>query len=256
MKSLTIDGIDLIIDEVYREPEHASSLDVCAMAMYNGQSVTIPMNGKTIEQIVFGKYVIVVVEKNTNNRYRLVSPLEGKLVYASKNLPTVSLKEALSWKSSFMAWSSPTKYAWQGHHFYAIMPYDEKTLDWIRSYMPNKRASINGEMRRMVYAKCGGHCAYCGREIDISEMQVDHVESHYRHQGKDCVENYLPACRDCNGLKSDYLLEEFRNVLIPKCAKANPNSNTRAGRICKAYGLKGRPKRITFYFEKESKDAK
>ena len=254
MKSLTIDGIDLYIDEIYREPEHASILDTSVMAVFNGQSVSIPMNGKTIEQIVFGKYVIIVVEKGTNNRYRLVSPLEGKLVYASKNVPKMSLKEALLWKASFMSWSSATRYAWQNHQFKAIMQYNEQTMEWIRSYMPSKRASIKGDMRREVYAKCGGHCAYCGKKIDISEMQVDHVESHYRHQGKDEIENYLPACRDCNGLKSDYLLEEFRNVLIPKCAKANPNENTRAGRICKAYGLKGKPKRITFYFEKENKN--
>lgn len=254
--SLTIDGIQIVIDEVYREPEHASVLDTYAMAIYKGQSVTIPLNGKTIEQAVYGKYVIVVEEKNSKNHYRLVSPLEGKLLYANRNVPTVNLKEALLWKASFMSWSSATKYAWQGYLFYAIMPYNEQTMDWIRSYMPSKRSAIKGETRRAVYAKCGGHCAYCGKAIDISEMQVDHVESHYRHQGKDSVDNYLPACRDCNGLKSDYLLEEFRNVLIPKCAKANPNSDTRAGRICKAYGLKGKPKRITFYFERGNEDAK
>ena len=30
-------------------------------------------------------------------------------------------------------------------------------------------------MRQRVYDKYDGHCAYCGREIKMSEMQVDHI---------------------------------------------------------------------------------
>ena len=122
--------------------------------------------------------------------------------------------------------------------------------EFIKSYMPVKRSRIDAETRRKVYEKCDGHCAYCGKEITIQEMQVDHVDSHYRHQGQDTMDNYLPSCRDCNGLKSDYLLEEFRNVLIPRCAKASLASNSREARICKAYKLKWNKRKIVFYFEK------
>lgn len=130
---------------------------------------------------------------------------------------------------------------------------EDKAEEFIKSYMPLKRSRVDSDMRRLVYAKCDGHCAYCGKEIKIEEMQVDHVDSHYRHQGQDSIDNYLPSCRDCNGLKSDYLLEEFRNVLIPKCAKASLASNSRASRICKAYKLKWNKSKIVFYFERNKK---
>ena len=28
--------------------------------------------------------------------------------------------------------------------------------------------------REEVYNKCGGHCAYCGNDITIKQMQIDH----------------------------------------------------------------------------------
>lgn len=137
-------------------------------------------------------------------------------------------------------------------------------LDIYRGYMPSKRTIIPKATREEVYKKYSGHCAYCGKPIAISEMQVDHVTSHYRHNGKDEIGNYLPSCRDCNGLKSDYTLDEFRDTLIPNCARkvtakggmVNRIRDCRALRIAKAYGLDKDPKKkITFYFEeKEEKE--
>ena len=34
--------------------------------------------------------------------------------------------------------------------------------------------SFSKKTREAVYAKYDGHCAYCGRDIDIKDMQVDH----------------------------------------------------------------------------------
>lgn len=34
--------------------------------------------------------------------------------------------------------------------------------------------SFSRKTREAVYAKYDGHCAYCGRAIDIKDMQVDH----------------------------------------------------------------------------------
>ena len=31
---------------------------------------------------------------------------------------------------------------------------------------------IPKKIRELVYAKCNGHCAYCGREIAYKDMQV------------------------------------------------------------------------------------
>ena len=37
--------------------------------------------------------------------------------------------------------------------------------------------------RTKVYQKYSGHCAYCGKNIEITEMQVDHMKSK-KHGGK------------------------------------------------------------------------
>lgn len=36
--------------------------------------------------------------------------------------------------------------------------------------------SFSKKKREAVYAKYDGHCAYCGRSIDIKDMQVDHFK--------------------------------------------------------------------------------
>ncbi len=33
--------------------------------------------------------------------------------------------------------------------------------------------------RQQVYDKCDGHCAYCGVEITLKQMQVDHIQPHW-----------------------------------------------------------------------------
>ena len=79
------------------------------------------------------------------------------------------------------------------------------------------------EERLKVYNKYGGRCAYCGREIEYKDMQVDHIvpkqrNYHYRPDvGKDEFENYNPSRRRCNFRKGMYTLEEFREELKRQC---------------------------------------
>ena len=54
--------------------------------------------------------------------------------------------------------------------------------------------------RLIVYNKYNGHCAYCGHEININEMQVDHIHPQ-RLGGTDDISNLNPACRLCNHYK-------------------------------------------------------
>ena len=37
------------------------------------------------------------------------------------------------------------------------------------------KIAINKKTRELVYKKYDGHCAYCGKEIEIKDMQVDHM---------------------------------------------------------------------------------
>ncbi len=39
-----------------------------------------------------------------------------------------------------------------------------------------KRRKLSKAERVEIHNKYDGHCAYCGCEIDISKMQVDHVK--------------------------------------------------------------------------------
>lgn len=33
--------------------------------------------------------------------------------------------------------------------------------------------------REQIFLKCNGHCAYCGKEITLKEMQIDHIIPHW-----------------------------------------------------------------------------
>ncbi len=86
------------------------------------------------------------------------------------------------------------------------------------------------ELRARIHAKFGGRCAYCGEEITVKKMQVDHFVPLHRgasdanlnlewmgikriERGTDAEENLFPACGPCNRLKSSYALEEFRKLV-------------------------------------------
>ena len=34
---------------------------------------------------------------------------------------------------------------------------------------------IGKELRKFVWNKYNGHCAYCGKEIDMKQLRVDHI---------------------------------------------------------------------------------
>ena len=113
-----------------------------------------------------------------------------------------------------------------------------------------RRKSLSKDMRREVYEMYGGHCAYCGREIDITEMQVDHVQAVYLG-GNDEMANYRPACRQCNFYKSTMSVEGLREQLslIPGRLE-----KLLTFRLALAHGLiqlTGRP--VKFYFEEYEK---
>lgn len=66
--------------------------------------------------------------------------------------------------------------------------------------------------RQEVYDKMGGHCAYCGCEITLRQMQADHkVPLHLG--GADTVDNMFPACRSCNHYKSTLTVDKFREAV-------------------------------------------
>lgn len=74
------------------------------------------------------------------------------------------------------------------------------------------RRKLSAKERKKVHEKMGGHCAYCGEIITISQMQVDHIVPISRG-GADEMGNMFPACRSCNHYKSTLSVENFRAAL-------------------------------------------
>ena len=85
--------------------------------------------------------------------------------------------------------------------------------------------TIPKKTRIEVYNKYNGHCAYCGKEIEYKDMQLDHMIPRQRERFKryteeeiECFENYMPSCRRCNHSKRSYSLENYRKFVeeIPR----------------------------------------
>lgn len=98
----------------------------------------------------------------------------------------------------------------------------------------NPKSKIN---RQAILEKFGSRCAYCGEEITIKTMQVDHVvpqsDLEYNRKGDEFKktdrfpdfikhlrpsdinhpDNLFPACRVCNKWKNWFSLEEFRSEI-------------------------------------------
>lgn len=122
-------------------------------------------------------------------------------------------------------------------------------------YTPPKRRKLTKGERRQVYDLCNGHCAYCGCQRPLPEMQVDHVipmefYDAYKVIGHDLdtMDNYLPACRSCNNYKHTLTLDKFR-----KAAERWPEVLMRDNvtyRNAVRFGLvKPDPRPVAFYFE-------
>lgn len=133
----------------------------------------------------------------------------------------------------------------------------ESIQDRLDRYDPLPRKTISKAMRQQVYNKCQGHCAYCGKEIDIEDMQVDHIVSHMGNKGKDDIDNYLPACKLCNHAKCTYTIENFRSYIEKDAPRIHFKKGRKirgegaiADRIVTAYGLKQGDNKVIFYFER------
>jgi 5-methylcytosine-specific restriction endonuclease McrA len=113
------------------------------------------------------------------------------------------------------------------------------------------RTKIN---RELVYRKYNGKCGYCGDDIDIKKMQVDHIipvkgfEARSKNVDLNNINNLMPACFGCNNWKSNHSLEGFRKELSHQIERCNQYS--RNYKIGKRFGLfteNNIP--IKFYFE-------
>ena len=102
------------------------------------------------------------------------------------------------------------------------------------------RKTISKALRQQVFDKYAGHCAYCGTELSLCDMQVDHANSVSRAEYKgeeadNSLSNLMPACRACNFYKSVYTVEQFRNRI--KEELAHTCIRTFQTRLAMQYGI-------------------
>ena len=63
-----------------------------------------------------------------------------------------------------------------------------------------KRRRLTLTEKYDVLEKTEWRCSYCGCDIDIRSMVVDHLISLHNH-GEDVLDNMVPACHECNYYK-------------------------------------------------------
>jgi hypothetical protein len=72
--------------------------------------------------------------------------------------------------------------------------------------------------RLFVLNKYDKHCGYCGCELDLRSMQVDHIIPKC-NGGTNQVENLMPSCRRCNHYKRGGGVEYLRYLLLSMKSK-------------------------------------
>lgn len=113
-----------------------------------------------------------------------------------------------------------------------------------------KRITFRPETRIAIHAKFGGRCAYCGVEITLTGMQIDHIQPRSLG-GSNQHDNLNPACRACNNFKNVWSLEAFRRNLsdqVERCRKYSVNF-----RNAERFGMvEVRSTDVVFFFERYS----
>lgn len=103
--------------------------------------------------------------------------------------------------------------------------YDDKgnIRDRWNSIQENGIRVVRERLREM--SKCC--CAYCGKKIKGSDMDVDHfLPSHHFPYLSYCWDNFLPSCKKCNqNYKNKFIPEELKDKLIIDQCMANQVSD-------------------------------
>lgn len=129
-----------------------------------------------------------------------------------------------------------------------------------------KRKPLSKDTRLKVYNKFGGHCAYCGKELKLKEMQVDHAvafaqswygtyeerlaaEKMVTDGSIDNLSNLMPSCRACNFYKGGSGIESLRRKILSELEHTCRDSFQT--RLAMQYGMiQYKPWDGKFYFEK------
>lgn len=105
---------------------------------------------------------------------------------------------------------------------------------------------MSAEFKRKVFEKMNGRCYYCGNQITIDNMTVDHVVPKSKG-GSLSIHNCSPSCKRCNELKANGTIKEMRDKIEDSLSALRKN---REFQVLKKYGVvEISPKPVVFYFE-------
>lgn len=104
-------------------------------------------------------------------------------------------------------------------------------------------SGLSKNRRREIFDLTKGKCFYCGQKLDFKNFHIDHFTA--KAKGGKQMKNMVPACQDCNLIKSSHGVEEFRKII------GNYLYNDVHVRMIDKYmAIKKQP--IIFYFEREN----
>lgn len=103
-------------------------------------------------------------------------------------------------------------------------------------------------LRKEVYFKYNKKCAYCGNEISLNEMKVDHLVPKSKG-GLDEIENLMPSCEICNHYKDSHNIHKFKYLMT---GIINKIKKLYIIKVAMRYGLIEFKNFTTFYYERES----
>jgi 5-methylcytosine-specific restriction endonuclease McrA len=106
--------------------------------------------------------------------------------------------------------------------------------------------------RQEIYNKYTGHCAYCGKEITLKEMQIDHLNAQLwakldGNKPDNSFENLMPSCAECNRYKAAWGIEVIREWLEKSKKQLLKTQNLRILYRLGGFTISDKP--IKFYFE-------
>jgi HNH endonuclease len=93
----------------------------------------------------------------------------------------------------------------------------------------DRRGSLTVSVRKEIWAKIGGTCHVCGGRAG-KRWQADHVVP-WHLGGSRTADNYLPICRECNGLRWSHEPRVLRLIIrMGVYAKTAIRHNTTLGK--------------------------
>ena len=122
------------------------------------------------------------------------------------------------------------------------VPVDKKNGRSMVNGIPQKHVRSRSAVRRGVWARYGGRCAYCGVPI---KLHTCHMDAYYPDKGYE-PENMMPACDSCYLRKKGKSPAEFQKYIESCYIKVRKHPFYAYAR---RFGLIVEPnKGVTFYF--------